>query len=606
MRLATPSVLAALLALAASAPAAAQEFPKIAVPDGFTITKVADSLQLPTSVTWDDQGRMYVGTAGGGLFPEQLAPIQIVRVDGDGSREVVVDLTGRVEPALVGLLWHEDAFYFTHRAGDLTGAVSRVTMDGELTTLFSGIIDSQAEHQINDIRLGPDGRMYVAVGPAGNAGIVGPTVGPYIALSPDLKATPCEDITLTGRNRLYPDFRTPERGDSVLTGAYVPFGTATEPGDVIEGVEKCGGSILSFDPDDAEGTIRTEAWGFRNLIGLAFDTTDGPNRGDLYAGENGYDLRERGVLDTLDASLRVTLRGDGDDIPWYGVPDFSAGREPLNTGRFDPPDSLQAPVFVGQERQAEKSLGFLIDHEASGLEPPSPDVVLGRHPFNSSPSLLDVAPSSFGGLGGQVFVAEWGDLAPPTNPLRGPMPAGFRVVRVDPATGELTPFVRNQRPGPASGQPPAGEDGIERPFGVRFGPDGAMYVVDYGEVMIDFTQAPPYQYQTNTGALWRVTATAATPSEGGPDAPAALRLEPGAPNPFRASTRVAFVLGEPGAVRVAVYDVLGREVAQLVDGPLGAGRHEVTFDARAFPSGAYTVRVEAGGAVGTQRVTRVR
>ena len=493
--------LAAFLVAFATSPVDAQDFPKIALPDGFEVTKVADSLQLPTAVAFDDQGRMYVGTAGGGLFPEQLAPIQIRRVNPDGSTTVVVDLSGRVEPSLVGLLWHDGAFYFTHRAGDLTGAVSRVTMDGELTTLFSGIIDSQAEHQINDIQVGPDGRMYVAVGPAGNAGIVGPTVAPYIAKSPMLRTTPCEDVTLTGRNRLYPDFRTDARGDSALTGAYVPFGTATTPGQVVEGVEKCGGSILSFDPDDAEGTIRTEAWGFRNLIGLTF-----ADDGDVYAAENGYDIRERGVLDTLDASLRVTLRGTGDDIPWYGVPDFSAGREPLNSGRFDPPDSLQAPVFVGQDRQADKSLGFLIDHEASGLTPPTPDVVLGRHPFNSSPSMLDVAPDGFGAYGGQVFIAEWGDLAPPTNPLRGLERSGFRVVRVDPATGELTPFFRNQKTGPASAQGPPGEDGVERPFDVQFGPDGAMYVVDYGEVSIDYTMAPPYQYETDTGSIWRVTA----------------------------------------------------------------------------------------------------
>ncbi|WP_420454829.1 spondin domain-containing protein [Rubrivirga sp.] len=507
LRHAFASALAVLVLLATASAPLAQGFPKIALPGGFQIEKMADSLQLPSALAWDDQGRMYVGTAGGGLFPEQLAPIQILRVDPDGSTEVVVDLSDRIEPALVGLLWHDDAFYITHRADDLTGAVSRVTMDGELTTLFSGIIDSQAEHQINDIRMGPNGRMYVAVGPAGNAGIVGPTVAPYIALSPGLKATPCEDVVLTGRNRLYPDFRTPAMGDSVLTGAYVPFGTMTTPGQVIEGVEKCGGSILSFDPDDAENTIRTEAWGFRNLIGLAFDSTSGTNAGNmLYAAENGYDIRERGVRDTMDASLRVTLRvSDIGDIPWYGVPDFTAGRLPVTDPQFQPPDSLQAPVFVGDQRVA-KGLGFLIDHAASGLTPPTPNVVLGRHPFNSSPSMIDVAPASWGDLAGHVFVAEWGDLAPPTNPLRGPAPAGFRVVRVDPATGEVFPFVRNQRPGPASGQPPVGEDGIERPFDVQFGPDGAMYIVDYGEVMIDYTEAPPYQYQTDTGSIWRVTA----------------------------------------------------------------------------------------------------
>jgi glucose/arabinose dehydrogenase len=94
-------------------------------------------------------------------------------------------------------------------------------------------------------------------------------------------------------------------------------------------------------------------------------------------------------------------------------------------------------------------------------------------------------------------------MAPPTNPLREE-PVGYRVVRIDPATGELTPFVSNQLPGPASEQDPFGE-GMERPFDVKFGPDGAMYIVDYGVVEIDMELEPPYDYIAGTGAVWRVT-----------------------------------------------------------------------------------------------------
>jgi hypothetical protein len=52
--------------------------------------------------------------------------------------------------------------------------------------------------------------------------------------SPNVHTTPCQDIVLTGRNFKTPDFRTEDPNDSVKTGAYVPFGEETHPGQVIE------------------------------------------------------------------------------------------------------------------------------------------------------------------------------------------------------------------------------------------------------------------------------------------------------------------------------------------------------------------------------------
>jgi glucose/arabinose dehydrogenase len=468
--------------------------PVVQVPVGFKIEKVVGGLQLPTSVTWDDAGNMYVVEAGGGLEPEKLAPMRIMQVK-DGKATQAVDLSGKgINPAVVGITWHEGAFFITHRGEDLTGAVSRVTKDGQVETILQGIIDNQAEHQINDIRMGPDGRMYVAVGIAGNAAVMDMSVGPWIMESPNVRATPCQDIVLTGRNFKTPDFRTDDPTDTVLTGAYVPFGTPTEPGQVIKGVTLCGGSILSFDPTDPIGTVETHAWGFRNLIGIAWNKTTGA----MYAAENGYDIRgSRPVKDYMDASLRI------EKGKWYGVPDFSAERKPLNWDLFEVPDSLQAMVVVNGEPVG-KDLDYVIDHKASGLTRPDPSVVLGKHEFNSSPSLLDVAPASWGDMAGHVFIAEWGDLAPPTNPLRGKDPAGFQVVMVDPATGNLHPFAHNLLPGPASAQGGEGK-GLDRPFGVRFGPDDAMYIVDYGVVTIDMSRQPPYAYQPGTGAIWKVS-----------------------------------------------------------------------------------------------------
>jgi glucose/arabinose dehydrogenase len=469
------------------------KFSLIEVPPGFKVNQVTSGLHLPTSLAWDDQGNMFVVEAGGGLFPQQLAPMRILQIMEDGTKVEIVNLSNRgIEPAIVGLVWHQGWFYFTHRAEDLTGAVSRVNKDGQLELVFKGIIDSQAEHQINDIRVGPDGMMYVAVGMASNSGVVGPDIGIYVQQSPDLRPRPCQDIVLIGKNYKTPDFRTEDEDDMALTGAYVPFGVETEPGQVIQGVTLCGGSILKFDPNNAMATITTHAWGFRNLIGLAWDS-----RGNMYAAENGYDIRgARPVDDYMDASLRIH------EGRWYGVPDFSANREPLTDPKFEVPDSLQAMVFLGGEPIG-KDLGFVIDHEASGLTPPDPSMVLGKHEFHSSPSMIDVAPRSWGNWAGHTFISEWGDLTPPTDPLR-PGPAGYRIVRVDPETGELNSFVANRGQGPASELGALGM-GLERPFDVQFGPDDAMYIVDYGQVEIDMSQTPPYVYNEKSGIIWRVT-----------------------------------------------------------------------------------------------------
>jgi hypothetical protein len=71
------------------------------------------------------------------------------------------------------------------------------------------------------------------------------------------------------------------------------------------------------------------------------------------------------------------------------------------------------------------------------------------------------------------------------------------------------------------------------------------------------------------------------------------------PNPFNPSTVIGFTVGTQNlasiAVRLAVYDLLGREVAVLVDGPMSAGSHSVTFDASTLTSGVYMYRIVSEG-----------
>lgn len=68
-------------------------------------------------------------------------------------------------------------------------------------------------------------------------------------------------------------------------------------------------------------------------------------------------------------------------------------------------------------------------------------------------------------------------------------------------------------------------------------------------------------------------------------------LEQNYPNPFNPSTAIAYAVPETGRVRLAVHDLLGREIALLVDDVRTAGRHTVTFDGRGTSSGVYFYRL---------------
>lgn len=78
------------------------------------------------------------------------------------------------------------------------------------------------------------------------------------------------------------------------------------------------------------------------------------------------------------------------------------------------------------------------------------------------------------------------------------------------------------------------------------------------------------------------------------------------PNPFNPTTVIGFRLSVSSDTRLAVHDVLGREVAVLVDGQLPSGNHQIRFDATGLPSGTYLVRLEAGSQVLTRRMTLLK
>ncbi|MCA9786291.1 MAG: T9SS type A sorting domain-containing protein [Candidatus Cloacimonetes bacterium] len=88
--------------------------------------------------------------------------------------------------------------------------------------------------------------------------------------------------------------------------------------------------------------------------------------------------------------------------------------------------------------------------------------------------------------------------------------------------------------------------------------------------------------------------------------PVAYELQPNFPNPFNPTTTLRFALPVAGEVRLAVYNMLGQQVALLVNGSLDAGWHSLVFDASALSSGLYYSRLEANGFTAMQKMLLVK
>ena len=112
-----------------------------------------------------------------------------------------------------------------------------------------------------------------------------------------------------------------------------------------------------------------------------------------------------------------------------------------------------------------------------------------------------------------------------------------------------------------------------------------------------------YFVRTN-GLVYRFFSESDTSSEGGtPESEAQLSVYP---SPAARTVTVEALADASGSVRVAVYDVLGREVAVLHDGPALSSAEPLTFDAAGLPAGLYVVRMETADATLTRNVVIAR
>jgi hypothetical protein len=88
--------------------------------------------------------------------------------------------------------------------------------------------------------------------------------------------------------------------------------------------------------------------------------------------------------------------------------------------------------------------------------------------------------------------------------------------------------------------------------------------------------------------------------------PSSFALQQNYPNPFNPTTVINFSLPLNADVRLTVYDLLGRQVAVLVDETRSAGVHSITVDGSRFASGVYMYRLQAGDYVSTRKMTLIK
>jgi hypothetical protein len=404
-----------------------------------------------------------------------------------------------------------------------------------------------------------DGYLYWSQGSATNSGVTGHDNG----AGGNQHDIPCQDVVLSSTGF--------DSGDGHVTSGYSNHGTFT-PGATVPaftgafgGMHACTGAILRSKilEDGKPGPVEPYSWGYRNPFGIRFAPQDHPLQGHLLITENGED--ERGARPTNNAPDRLQVAepmgSDGKLVPdYHGWPD-----------RFGFLDSAQA-VFnpVGgpaddacptttpntpAETACLKAHGDIPVQHVLAYPPQQPRAPLALEPADVAVVGPDFAPNSFvSGVvkKGAAFVSREGDFG--FSPDNGEPEAGHDVELVNfssalvgssqPLQVTLQKFAYNcptanqmhypdgapacvSVPGNITSQPTTGGQafcakdgplrGINRPVTLMFGPDGDLYIVDYG-VVRDFGQSDPNCKFVNpahaplvqiphTGVIWKISRT---------------------------------------------------------------------------------------------------
>jgi glucose/arabinose dehydrogenase len=419
------------------------------LPVGYRIEVYISGLDEPSSLTFTQNGDLYIAESG-----SLSGNSRVLRVR-DGRVEVVA--SDFISP-ITGLNNINGDIYVSHKCN-----ISVIKPDGSVQTVITGL-RGNGDYGSSNVAFGNDGKIYWGQGTSTNSGVVG-TDNEWVRSCPELCDLPGGYIILNGQNYGAQNILV-NADEIVYTGAFSPFGVANREYEVRKGVIKASGSILRANLDGSD--MELIAWGLRYPSHIGFDSNY-----HLFAANQGFEDRgSRPIINAPDEFLSIRK-----DV-WYGWPDF-AGGEPVTSSRFRPEGGVQ-PDFL------------FTNHPNI---PPRPHAIF---PPYSGLMGFDFNYNRYFGPYGDVYIAESGtdsaSIDGDVTPFAG---FGHRVSRIDITTRGITTFAMNKSGFPAS---VTGEGGFESPIDVRFGMDGALYVLDYGITALGNRR----MYIHGSGVLWRI------------------------------------------------------------------------------------------------------
>jgi hypothetical protein len=103
-----------------------------------------------------------------------------------------------------------------------------------------------------------------------------------------------------------------------------------------------------------------------------------------------------------------------------------------------------------------------------------------------------------------------------------------------------------------------------------------------------------------------LSVTSGTSDPGGTNIPTTYGLYQNYPNPFNPSTTIRYDLKDAGHTKLTVYNLVGQQVAVLVDKVQPAGSYRLNFDASSLPTGVYFYRIQSGTFVQTAKMVLMK